>query len=177
MVGVGGSFTSWVSWVACLGLLTGAWAVVAVAAGSQLPSAGASSGASVVSMDGPMTVRRDTYPLWVERKPPCTGEVISLDLLLTLEVKSKLDGEWASFAVQAWLASNDAGGAVDQIAPAQAHFGFSSPRSGQAGHVYRLQTPVLGLTAPVELTVPLEQGVDRHSQLIVQPGQIELTCG
>lgn len=181
MVGLGFGFgrnaAPWISWTVSLGLLTGAWAILAMAMGSHLPSSSMASTAGIVSMDGPMTVRQHTYPLWIEQKLACGAAIVSLDLLLTLEVKSKLDGEWASFSVQAWLASNEASSAPDQIAPVRAHFGFSSPQYGQAGHVYRLQAPILGQAPPANLVVPLEQGVDDHSQLIVKPGQVQLACG
>lgn len=174
---IGGNVTTWISWAVSLGLLTGSWVIVALVAGAQAPTAEEAGRAGVVSMDGPMTVRRHTYPLWIERKTPCVGDVVSLDLLLTLEVKSKLDGEWATFAVQAWLISNESRSAPDRIAPVQAHFGFSSPQYGQAGHVHQIRTPVLGLAGPVDVVVPLEQGVNDQSQLIVKPGQVQFMCG
>lgn len=162
------------AWATGLGLLVGTWAAVVVALGSLLPA----SDGEVERLNGAQAQHRitRTYPLWVARKLPCTNEDVTLDLSLALETKWRTDGEWVDFVIQATLTASPSPQAPGEIEPAYAHFGFSLPQYGQAGHVHELHARLVGPPAGAELVVGIEQTMDGSGQLIVQPGQVRVVC-
>ena len=163
------------AWALSLGLLTGAWAVMVMALGSLLPATAASEGGVFGATQMQQRSYR-TYPLWIARKLPCTNENVNLDLTLALDTAWRTDGEWVDFVIEANLVASPSGHAPGQIVPAYAHFGFSSPQYGKAGHVHELHTPLVGQPVAAELVVGIEQAMDATGQLIVQPGQVRVDC-
>ena len=140
------------AWASSLGLLAGAWAAVVVLLGSLLPAVDAEGGRLT---RGVQPQHRSTlaYPLWIARKVPCTNEPVTLDLSLVLDTKWRFDadGEWVDFVIHATLTSSPSVQAPDEIVPATAHFGFSSPQYGQAGHVHEMHAALVGQPAGTEL--------------------------
>jgi hypothetical protein len=165
------------AWATSLGLLAGAWAAVVVVLGSLLPAADLDAG-RLTRMMQPQHHTNRVYPIRIVRQVPCTNEPVALDLELVLDTKWRFDadGEWVDFVVRAELTTSPSVQAPDEIVPATALFGFSSPQYGQAGHVHEMHAPLVGQPAGAELVVGIEQGVDGRGQLIVQPGQVRVVC-
>lgn len=162
-------------WVGSLGALAGAWAGLVLALGSLMPATDGSNGDGVGRGSGPVLHTARSYPLLLTRMAPCTNETVRLDLTLDLDTKWRVDGEWVDFVVQAKLAESPSGETPGLIAPASAHFGFSSPQYGKTGRLHEMHTSLLGQPVAVELVVGIEQGMER-GQLIVQPGQVRVEC-
>ena len=165
------------AWGGSLGLLAGAWAAVVVVLGSLLPAVDVEGG-RLTRMAQPQHHMNRVYPIQIVRQVPCTNEPVTLDLSLDLDTKWRFDadGEWVDFVVRAELTTSPSVQAPDEIVPVSAHFGFSSPQYGQAGHVHELHAPLVGQPAGAELVVGIEQGMDSRGQLIVQPGQVRVVC-
>lgn len=162
-------------WVGSLGTLAGAWTGVVLLLGSLMPSAASGEGDGTGRGAGPMLHTARSYPLALTRKIPCTNETVRLDLTLDLDTKWRVDGEWVDFVVQAKLAESPTGEARGVVVPSSAHFGFSSPQYGTAGHLHEMRSQLLGQPLAVELVVGIEQAMER-GQLIVQPGQVRVEC-
>jgi hypothetical protein len=161
-------------WTLGMTLLTGAWVSVAVAMAGMMPSSPPTSDQRLTLENAQMW--RSTHTLRVFGTNPCTGTVIVLDVLLTLDVAAHMEGEDAQVLVVAGLAGAPSPTAPDDIVAATSQFGFFAPLYGQRAHVHDLRTQLVGQPIPAELVIGVEQGVDGAGRLIVVPGAMRIVC-
>jgi hypothetical protein len=160
-------------WALSLSLLTGAWVYVVVTMASMMPPPPTGEERFTVE-DTQMW--RSTHTLRVFGMNGCTDDPVVLDVVLTLDISARIEGEDAQVLVVASLVGAPSPAAPDDIVATTSQFGFFAPLYGKKAHVHDLRTQVIGQAVPAELVVGVEQGVDEAGRLIVVPGATGVAC-
>lgn len=161
-------------WALGMTLLTGVWVSVAVAMVGMMVQPPA-AGERVVADDTQLW--QSTHAMRVSGTNPCTGAVVVLDIVLTMDVTAHLEGDDAQVLVVAGLAGVPSPSAPDDIVAATSQFGFYAPLYGKRAHVHDLRAQLTGQSVPADLVIGVEQGVDGAGRLVVTPGGTRVTCG
>ena len=166
---------NWRAWAGGLGALTGFWGLAAIAIGGVSPAPAAAPAAR-------QHVPREaehweyTYQWSVTRPLPCLDQRLTLTLGLTLQTETASDGEFVDVTGLARLAVLESEPYHLTTSPILSRFAFTSPSYGGPGNVHEVRAALAGVPDVVTIAVGVVQGTDSGGRLIVQPGQVTMTC-
>lgn len=158
-----------------VGLVGGFWGLAVIALG-MLPAAPAPVVTRSTGTSAEAESWEHTYQWSVTRSLPCLDQRLTLTLGLTLQTETASYGEFVDVTGLARLAVLESEPYHLTTSPILSRFAFTSPSYGGPGNVHEVRAALAGVPDVVTIAVGVVQGTDSGGRLIVQPGQVTMTC-